>query len=57
MPPVSRVVEEEEEAHENGIWGASHRRDGVRHACMGRELCGVPGGRGIARVVVKGLTA
>ena len=37
MPPVSRVVEEEEEAHENGIWGASHRRDGVRHACRGRE--------------------
>jgi hypothetical protein len=40
MPPVSRVVEEEEEAHKNGTWGASHSRDGVRHACMGRELCG-----------------
>ena len=36
MPPVSRVVEEEEEAHKNGTWGASHSRDGVRHACMGR---------------------
>ena len=40
MPPVSRVVEEEEQAHKDGTWGASHSRDGVRHACMGRELCG-----------------
>jgi hypothetical protein len=58
MPPVSRVVEEEEQAHKNGTWGASHSRDGVRHACIAwGGSCVVPGGRGIARVVVKGLTA